>query len=553
MRHIARSLWRNVTGAVAPTVALSLTALIAAGGIAFDYSRLASMDTELQQAADQAALAGATQLDGQNGATNRAVAAAQSLLVNKTVFSNDSCSTGTTIETGVTDSSCGSSTVRITFYSTKADAEAGTNGYPASGAADVTAKFIGVDVVGRQAVYALTPIVAAFSSPTINANAVAGLGSAICKVPPVMICNPEEPTGNTNVDYPFDADSYKGDGIRLVGDGSYQPGNWGFLQTGFGSGANALLKALGYNSPPGDCIPETGVTTQTGVDASVMDGINTRFDVNANGNSCPGGDVNCSPSLNVRKDLVRGNQCGITGNGWQMNASNSTNFQSRNYRPTSAAVLPSTVTPEAMGYPRDLCAAWSENGNCTGSSNGRIGDGQWDINAYWRSTYGTNYAGEVSAATYGSQPQGYPTRYQVYQWETDNYATKLLPKAMSTGGNTAYPRPVAGMCLATSTSPYGIVPGDDVVDRRRISAAVLNCQALNIQGHETDEPVLKWVDMFLVEPSYSRTTCTTGSGCNTKYTDKTDIYAEIIGVTPSGKNGSTNGQVVKREVPYLIR
>ena len=48
------------SAAVAPTVALSLFALIGAGGIAFDYARLASLDTELQNAADQAALAAAT-------------------------------------------------------------------------------------------------------------------------------------------------------------------------------------------------------------------------------------------------------------------------------------------------------------------------------------------------------------------------------------------------------------------------------------------------------------------------------------------------------------
>ena len=57
-------LWRSASGSVAPTVALSLVALIAVGGIAFDYARMASLDTELQQAADQAALAAATQLDG---------------------------------------------------------------------------------------------------------------------------------------------------------------------------------------------------------------------------------------------------------------------------------------------------------------------------------------------------------------------------------------------------------------------------------------------------------------------------------------------------------
>ena len=71
------------SAAVAPTVALSLFALIGAGGLAFDYSRMASLDTELQNAADQSALAGATQLDGEERAVERATAAAQGLLTNR--------------------------------------------------------------------------------------------------------------------------------------------------------------------------------------------------------------------------------------------------------------------------------------------------------------------------------------------------------------------------------------------------------------------------------------------------------------------------------------
>ena len=70
------------SAAVAPTVALSLFALVGAAGIAFDYARVASLDTELQSAADQAALAAATQLDGQDGACARAAAAAAGLLSN---------------------------------------------------------------------------------------------------------------------------------------------------------------------------------------------------------------------------------------------------------------------------------------------------------------------------------------------------------------------------------------------------------------------------------------------------------------------------------------
>src|SRR4051794_11829507 len=82
-------LWQNDGGAVAATIALSLFALIAAGGIAFDYAHVAAMDTELQDAADHAALAAATQLDGDAGARDRATQAAQTLITNQTRFAKD--------------------------------------------------------------------------------------------------------------------------------------------------------------------------------------------------------------------------------------------------------------------------------------------------------------------------------------------------------------------------------------------------------------------------------------------------------------------------------
>src|SRR4028119_1306636 len=89
MRRSCFRFLADSTGAVAPTVALSLFALIGAGGLAFDYARLATMDSELQNAADEAALAAATQLDGQDGAIERAMAAAEHLLTNETRFAND--------------------------------------------------------------------------------------------------------------------------------------------------------------------------------------------------------------------------------------------------------------------------------------------------------------------------------------------------------------------------------------------------------------------------------------------------------------------------------
>src|SRR3954453_21210340 len=102
MMRSARSLWRNDDGAIAPLTALAMFALIAVGGVAFDYARLAAMDTELQQAADQAALAAATQLDRVDGSQARATTAIQDadnshrLSRNLTRFADDN--NGTTVE-----------------------------------------------------------------------------------------------------------------------------------------------------------------------------------------------------------------------------------------------------------------------------------------------------------------------------------------------------------------------------------------------------------------------------------------------------------------------
>src|SRR3954466_9533014 len=97
MKCSGRTFLRNTDGAVAPTIALSLVGLLAAGGIAFDYARLATMHTELQDAADQAALAAASQLDGGSGACPRGGGAAASLLNNETYFGNYGSSRAVTV------------------------------------------------------------------------------------------------------------------------------------------------------------------------------------------------------------------------------------------------------------------------------------------------------------------------------------------------------------------------------------------------------------------------------------------------------------------------
>ena len=539
---------RNENGAVASTVALSLFGLIAVGGLAIDYSRMAALDTELQQAADQAALAAVTQLNQTPNSCTFAVAAARQLITNQTKFGNDGGGLNVAIANqATTTTNCG--TGPIVFYSAYTSNSSNT---PTTD--PLAAKFVSVTVSTRKAVYALTPIMNLYESGLLSGTAVAGLGSAICKVPPVMICNPDEPLGGTNPNLAFDVNSRIGNGMKLIGDGSYTPGAFGYLETGFGSGANNLLQAIGYNTPPGDCASVTGVKVKAGFNVSVIDGFNTRFDINANGNSCPGGDSNCSPSINVRKDLVRGNQCGITGNGWAENAANSGNYATRRYRPTSVALLPAGTAIDLMGFPRDVCHAVGASASCAGfGGSARMGNGNWDRDVYFKSNY--NWTPGQWQTNTGLSASA--TRYQVYKWEYEHPTVTGVGASKGSininqpgqGSTSAYSTPQAGVCLAP-----GISPGGANVDRRRISAAVLNCQALGVNGGgNTVYTPTKWIDLFLVEPSIARTRCDGGSGgCNTQYTEKTDVYVEIVGETTSGASGATAGQVVRRDKPYLI-
>jgi len=510
---------RSQDAAVAPTVALSLFGLIAAGGIAFDYSRMASLHTELQQAADQAALAAASQLDGKSGACSRAAQAAVNLVANNTLFANESG--GTRAVTVPLETGC-DATGNVKFWQNKTKTTASDS--------DANANFVEVTVNTREAFFALTPIVSAFSSGGLSGTAFAGLESAICKVPPVMICNPSEGS-----DPSFTTSNYVGKGLNLVsvgnGGGAWTAGNFGYLNTNGGSnGAPGLRQALGWLDPPGDCSPQTGVNTKPGASVSVTDALNTRFDIYDSNVSCESGG-SCPPSINTVKDLLRpasasgGNACKIHNQGWQEpSASN------KLYLPNAAnslTALPSSVLPDAMGHPRDMChaSATSASNHCSGP----VGDGNWDRDAYFRVNYGWNSSSWQSNTGLGSTA----TRYQVYSWE-------IAHRGQSIGGNTILgPRNVGTLrdldspvCSSLQTPSYGtgVVPGGSNVDRRRISVAVVNCGANSVNGASTNVPVQKWIDVFLVEPSLNRGAASATIG-GTNYarsgTNAGDIYVEV--------------------------
>ncbi|HEU5068768.1 MAG TPA: pilus assembly protein TadG-related protein [Sphingomicrobium sp.] len=549
MRRSVTRLLRSTSGAVAPTVALSLFGLIAAGGIAFDYARMASMDTELQSAADHAALAAATQLDGRTGACDRARAAAVGMVSNQTLMANDGNGLSVTITQG---SGCAAnSTDGVRLYQDINHTTAATD--------DSNANFVMVVVDSRTANYALTPVVGALSSGAISATAFAGLNQAICKVPPVMLCNPAEST-----DPDFTVANYIGKGIRLIsndGGGSYGPGNFGFLATNAGNGASVLGQELGASTVPGDCVQETGVTTDPGNMISVRDALNTRFGIyNSVTNACGSDGSSCPPSANIRQDLVlRGKQNGKSGNftygssisnlGFTTNSGSQPGWEeATNPYPGSANIGKSdhslTDTEIAaiapMGYPEDICHSFSSTGtgDCSG---GLIGDGTWDRYAYFKSN-SANYTVTSSTfntfltSTFGTTT---PTRYQVYQYEMSHASTRLQPQTVDdTNGLKAFGNPAS-----LSGEPTGITPSSTNGDRRVLSVAVINCTAEGLKGKTTDVAVQKWIDVFLVQPSQPRVT-----GVRTS---SSDVYVEVVGETDNATNSGAV-QLIKKSVPYLI-
>ena len=550
-----KGFWHDDSGATAALYALALPALVAVAGIGFDYAHLAAMDTELQNAADQAALAGATQLDRQADAIERATSAAEGgLVANETLFANDG--QGSDIDD-----------LTIQFYAARSDAEACNGNFldPDDEDSDTVAAYVCVSVDTRAANYALTPVVGVIGG-SLAAQASAGVGSALCRTPPLMICNPAEPTGNTDPNRDFDANAYQGRGLLAKGGGgsSWAPGNFGYLDTvpGSGGGTPDLLKALGWTSPPGNCVSQDGNVTvdmETGNHASVADAINTRFDIyNGNLNSmCPAGG-SCPASINSMKDVMHpadftdAQACSLHGDGWQ-EASAGT------YLPAANAADPGSFT--AMGHPRDICHATATN-TCSGA--GPFGDGFWDRDAYFRTHYVRTTVGDGGEAIgsfwtaadwvantglslgSGARPAT-PTRYQVYLWEIANYGDTVdgvvVLGAKTQGALTAYGQPQCGNRGGRSFGT-GTVPSSTIADRRRVSVAIVNCVAHGVRGNSTGVPVQRWMDVFLVQPSLDRT------GGRTR---KDEIYVEVIGETTAGSAGETAGSVIRRDVPYLLR
>jgi len=528
-----RASWRRLTGtkrgAVAPTVALSLFALIGMGGIAFDYAHLADLDTELQQAADEAALAAATQLDGSAGSRARATAAAQSLLSNTSLFASDAGADA--------DDPRKVTIADVTFYQSY-DEALDTYGDLASN--DSNALVVQVAVGGRIANFALTPVVGALSSGTINAEAVASLASAVCNVPPLMMCAP------AGTDFPTAADIGKGVLLQPGPNvGAWAPGDYGYMD--FGDGASGVKINLGRNNETAGCVDmSSGIPTEPGNKASVTDTLNSRFDLypvaSSNCNTATG---DYCPAENVHKDLAKTFEVEVNGDAPPAAppANPGCGAAGQKLINTVNAVdqngFSQSVPPQ--GLPRDTCHL---GGSCGGD---KFGDGIWARDAYLGATHGTD---ATTVATAVGKTSATLTRYDVYKWELADKVNRLASKSINDvvppvfkeqgksgkgkytfTNRCTFPQPVNGTGVPSSPTQK---------DRRLLTVAAVDCTGLNGKGNVT---VKQWVDVFLVQPSLDRP-APGGS--------KEQIYVEIVGVAKR-PNGESAFQYYLRQRPRLLR
>lgn len=507
------------SGAISSMYAIAILPLVIMGGVAFDYGRMMGLDTELQNAADQAALAAATQLDGSTDAITNSQIAATNALGNQTRFANDGG--GRNIPT--------SGLTFVYFEGYENDAPVGQTNVPED------AKVVLVNVEDRAVRYALTPIMAAFSGGIARGSAMATMQMATCNVPPMMFCVPNKADGTANTSFPTAADVGRGINLHMNANSAdpWAPGNFGFLDIDYetSSGGNPN-HTLGLNADFLGCTGEV-IESRTGVRDPESDALNSRFDMynnSVNKNSCSASGDYC-PAENVRRNWInvqtRNNVTAANVNNQTCSATPSSQpnaWKRLEDLPKSAASGDIFQAPPSQQLPKEGCLL-------SGSCGQVLGDGNWDGDAYM-----ATHHPKVALST--AAPNG--TRWEVYNWEITNKASALQNGRKIGHYATARPggRYDVNLYCAYPQPTYnsGLPAGDDQKDRRVLTVAAVDCTGLN---GSAPVRILRWVDLFLAQPADT-------AGANKSF------FTEIVGPgTLAGDD--TSFQSISRKKAVLLR
>lgn len=460
---LLQRLVREDSGAVMVYATLIASTMIGIGVLSIDVGRLTTLHSQLQSAADAAALAGARELDLTDDSQARARAAVAQALSNVKDFSSDD-GRAVTISTracsGAEDTDC----IRFLSALPENDTDEVTAAYESTDPKDTSFIEVRVAQAGFTAMFA--GILGGNTESQLTARAIAGNDSLMCAVPPMFMCNP------TELNPTLDLEGRQIELFMQGGTGQYGPGNFGLLcpsgtegQTNCGGSGVAGSLA----STTGTCMRRRAMTTKTGVTLQmVRTGVNARFDwwlpqaKDDNGN-WRDQDI-YKPAVNVTQGRKPPNNT----------AGGSTKCERSENDPG-----------EPVELPKDTCI---ENGTCT-EANGRIGDGNWP---YW-DYFAANHGGD---GTPSFRPIGWPagapvTRYNVYRYEIE------------TGHIPEYGDPD---CFQGEPPVNDYTYLDDferdlelLKDRRIMPIALANCVANGMSGKTTFSPD-GFAFVFMTEP-----------------------------------------------------
>lgn len=513
-----RSLWADREGAAFVYVTITAVALFAMVALVIDLSRMEITHTAARSAAESAALAGASQLDGRIDAITRAERAAGTIDL---VENDQKLAAG------------GGSNVQIVNMRFLDGLPAGDPTLPEDPSAldafvlDKTdpdsaleARFIEVTTEQLTVNNSFIQAVGgnATGTSTIRATAVAGLTQTICRRAPLAICNPmENPLATPGTPGPpLDAEAWRGrqilvKGAPKSGSAAWTPGDFSLVDIDGEQNTAALWAALAESEP--DICVSAIINPKPGNVAAVNEAVNVRFDMYPNNNAPPRSKTNPKmyPAQNVTKGKVRrtADNCDYTDPDPGMNS---------------------------MALPRDQNS--QAHGNATmqtgaPSNTSRFGDGTWNCALYWSTMHPLVPA--PSGCTSNSTPADM-TRQQLYRHELES-VPDLIPDTttVDANGNPVAPfgengDPTEGMCY------QGPTPPSDVVDRRELFFAVINCREYDVKGNSTgDVPVEAFVRAFLTEPVANPP-------------DGPEIYLEIVDIA---RPGALNG--VLHDIVQLYR
>lgn len=322
---------RDERAAIIIWFALTLPVVLGIFALSFDLARLTSMNTELQDMADAAALAAANALDGTEDAIVKANAAA-ARVINNSKFADS-----------------GVSILDLVYAQNYEDLVSGP--YLSEGSGSDAKKAYWVQAIsntGRMST-SFIRVVGGEEALSTTARATAGSHTVACAVQPLFMCLPN---GGTTLN--------PGQMIRVKEQpgNTWGPGNFGLLDPPYssvnGNQKNTLIKKNLAQSSPDVCYVNALTPAQGSKSGPVKEGLNARFDIFDNN---PDNVVKIPPGPNNYKGLP---------------------YQ----KATDACVKSATPEPATIDgrMPRDSCFP--------DGCGGPYGNGVWSGQKYWEYHHG---------------------------------------------------------------------------------------------------------------------------------------------------------------------